>query len=88
MHTIYFYKTNWECKVLNYMRKQLVAIFKDRIQTQQAQRPYRAALRANETVPLTLSASRDAKCRVEPLGSDYIRGLAGWELCASFCQRD
>ena len=29
--------------------------------------------------------------RVEPLaGSNFIRGLAGWELCliASFCQKD
>ncbi len=95
MHAIYFYKDKQGNQpVLDYMRELARRDSKDsRIKINKLN-DYIELLSQHGTragQPYLYQASGCGDLGVETLaGSDFIRGLAGWELCltASFCQKD
>ncbi len=94
MHAIYFYKDKQGNQpVLDYMRELARRDNKDSRIKLNKLNDYIELLSQQGTLCWSTlhQASGCGDLGVETLaGSDFIRGLAGWELCltASFCQRD
>ena len=90
MHAIYFYKDKQGNQpVLDYMRELARRDDKDSRIKLNKLNDYIELLSQQGTTLHQASGCRDLG--VETLaGSDFICGLAGWELCltASFCQKD